>query len=685
MPDDPRRGAALTRLTRLAQRQPEAQAWIVEMLERNMPDILETAIAVAEETGAPLPSLLARVLDRTASVAAHEAVARAVPMHATTLQDLAIASIQSLLDQPGWPPAKPAHTAQVRRHALRVALASRLAAASRLAEARSVAEQAVSEAETVLCEDMSARARSIDAYDVIAKCQLSSGDAGGAVETARRALALRQEIADPYRLRADGELQLGLALLSNGLREEACETTTQAVAHARDLVARHRDTLLELSDLAAQLRERGDQQPAVRIAVTMGWDPNGFDIPVVDQGFRLGPLLMLLHSCLTALVEVLETQEPLRADLLAPALSELAASRALMRRGRDDPRLGLRILQLLIRCREIAEISVSTDEFDKMAEEALTANDLELAISVRKAEAEFIRRTEPVDRRALIDALHMQSHLLEDVRPDEAVAAMREAVAVAGNEESLSLAVELHNLSRRLSANSQSREGREVSLRAVRLISEIVLGGGDVPPLILTAMFETLVQRNLECGTEIDFTPPMADAAAKMISDFGRETGADLRRLTHATCGLFDSAMRQGDMTTAQRIGDATSRLAVQRPDDESVQIARGLFASQLLWQAIKRGELDRARSLLSEVIAASRDAPDHDVLTVEHGKCAADLIHAYGQTGNIKAAAQLARDSIGALLSPAYLAARQRDLDADQNKFVEVIRDLARQPESAG
>jgi hypothetical protein len=384
-------------------------------------------------------------------------------------------------------------------------------------------------------------------------------------------------------------------------------------------------------------------------------------------------------------MEVLETREHLQADLLAPALSELAAGRALMRRGRDDPLLELRILRLLIRWREIADISISIDDFDTMADEALAAGDLELAISVRQAEAEFFRRTEPVDRWALVNALTQQSNLLADVRPDEAVAAMREAVDVVGNEDPLDLALQLHNLSRRLSANGQSREGREMSSRAVGLISDAFLAGRDVAPLVMTAMFQTLVQRNLECGAEVDFTPPVVDAAVKMISDFGRETGADLTRLVRATCGLFDSAGRQGDVTTAQRIGDAVSRLAAQRPDDESIQAARGLFASQLLWRAIKRGELDRARGLLSEVIAASRDAPDLDVLTVEHGKSAADLINAYGRTGNLEAAAQLARQSIGALLSPAYLAARQRDLGGDQTEFIQAIRELAQQAGSAG
>jgi len=128
--------AALTRLARLAQRQPEARAWIEEMLDRNMPDILRAAIEVAEETGPPLPELLAGILERKASVETYEAAARSVPMGATELQDLAIAAIRSLLALQGWPNGEPERNVAIRRHALRVALATRLANAGRLAVRR---------------------------------------------------------------------------------------------------------------------------------------------------------------------------------------------------------------------------------------------------------------------------------------------------------------------------------------------------------------------------------------------------------------------------------------------------------------------------------------------------------------------------------------------------------------------
>jgi len=41
----------------------------------------------------------------------------------------------------------------------------------------------------------------------------------------------------------------------------------------------------------------------------MGWDPNGFDEIIVDQGFRIESLIVLHHHCLAALAQVLESGE----------------------------------------------------------------------------------------------------------------------------------------------------------------------------------------------------------------------------------------------------------------------------------------------------------------------------------------------------------------------------------------
>jgi hypothetical protein len=262
---------------------------------------------------------------------------------------------------------------------------------------------------------------------------------------------------------------------------------------------------------------------------------------------------------------------------------------------------------------------------------------------------------------------------------------IREAVEVASDDDPVAHALMLHNLARRLSENGQPAEGFEASSQAVNLLSEAFATGPGIPPLAMAALFETLVQRGLESGSEIAFHANVVTAAEKMLNDLGRETGADLARQVSATCGLFDSAMRLGDTATAERLANAVSQLATLRPDDEAIQLARAMLASQLLWAALGEGARDHARQWLAEVTAGARNAPDLDALTVELGKCAADLISAYWQAGDTGTAAQLARESRAALLSEPYLAARHRDLGGDQADFVHAITRLAEQEHEPG
>lgn len=263
------------------------------------------------------------------------------------------------------------------------------------------------------------------------------------------------------------------------------------------------------------------------------------------------------------------------------------------------------------------------------------------------------------------------------ISSSDAVTVMREAVEVAGDDP-VHRAMTLHNLARRLGANDQPAEAFAASSQAVTLLSDAFATRSAISPIVMAKLFLTLVQRGQESGTEIAFHATVVASAEKMLDDFGRETGADLSLPAEVTCGLFDSAMRQGDTATAERLANAVSRLATLRADDEAIQLGGGMLASQLLWAAIQNGALDRAREWLAKVTAAAENAPHQEVLTVELGKCAADLINAYQQKGDIATAARLARESQPTLLSKAYLAARQRDLGQDQADYINAIIELA-------
>jgi hypothetical protein len=100
----------------------------------------------------------------------------------------------------------------------------------------------------------------------------------------------------------------------------------------------------------------------------------------------------------------------------------------------------------------------------------------------------------------------------------------------------------------------------------------------------------------------------------------------------------------------------------------------RAILASRLLWAALHNGMCNRAREWLADVVASARNAPYVDGLTAELGTCAADLVSAYSQAGDIRTAAQLAWEFRATLLSETYLAIRRRDLGGDQADYMHAI-----------
>jgi hypothetical protein len=246
-------------------------------------------------------------------------------------------------------------------------------------------------------------------------------------------------------------------------------------------------------------------------------------------------------------------------------------------------------------------------------------------------------------------------------------------------DDPLVRAVALHNLARRLGENGQASEGFAASSQAVSLLSSVFITRSDkISPMAMAGFLQTLVLRGEESGTEITFDANVVAAIEKMLELLGCEIGADLFSPVNVTGGLFDSAMRQGDTAAAQRLVNAVCRLAKVRPDDDAIQVARGMLASRLLWEALQSGARDRAREWLAEVAASARNAPNREALTVELGKCAADLITAYWQAGDIGTAARLAKELQPTLLSDAYLAARERDLGKDQADYFNAIIELS-------
>jgi len=87
-PEQRRNG--LTRLTRLAQRHPQRVEWLVDLLEANLAALASDAIAVAQETGDPLGTALARALrERPEATSALAALHSEIPLYTVSLREVA--------------------------------------------------------------------------------------------------------------------------------------------------------------------------------------------------------------------------------------------------------------------------------------------------------------------------------------------------------------------------------------------------------------------------------------------------------------------------------------------------------------------------------------------------------------------------------------------------------------------
>jgi hypothetical protein len=680
--------SALTQLTRLARREPQAEEWIRARLKSRMPSIIQPAIEVAAETGEPMPTLLAEAIRAHGSAEVIEQVARSVPIDLQALQAVAIASLESLLADLAWPPGD-ATDRDVRRFALRVAIALRLAHTGQLRRARAVAEEALADA-AVLPQNASVRARSVDALDTIVEAQRAACEDQGAVDTAQRALRMRLSLTvDPFRLAAVGQKRLGEAQIAAGALNAGAETLADAVVDLRRRVTEFRGLKLEIED---QLSEGAT---SVRVPVTVGYLPEGFDDLIVEA-WCSDSLVGQMMACLTLLVRALESGADAWRQPSARVVRELEAGRRALRGLGSTPELRLTIikfefsiLKLLQRWPPVdtAPESDTVADLERIADEADGFGHPELAIEVRAVLIQRLRDAQPIDARTLVNTLQAQSRGFECVgRPDDAVAAMRDAVAVSDGCRAAEVAPSagadrleasaLHALARRLAAAGQFDEGFKMSSKAVTIAADELLRGDKFTPEAFTAMLFSLARRARESGSEIELSDDLVEAADLVLDRIGREQGADLGMAVQAVIGLLEAPVRQRkQIVIARRLYAALQILSARRPDDRQARAALVLIGSDMLRWEYETGEKARARAVFY-AMAATRLRPEDGDLRIEYAKCAADLANAYGQNGEHGEAAAVVRMARSALLSPAYLAVRERDI-GDVPEFAAAIKQI--------
>src|SRR5687768_5545130 len=85
-----RRKNALTVLTRLAQREPSENRWLLAALSKDPVGLAEVAIDVAIETGEPIAASLVQLLNTEPSAALVDVLWRKCPRYSIALRNLAV-------------------------------------------------------------------------------------------------------------------------------------------------------------------------------------------------------------------------------------------------------------------------------------------------------------------------------------------------------------------------------------------------------------------------------------------------------------------------------------------------------------------------------------------------------------------------------------------------------------------
>jgi hypothetical protein len=265
--------SALTVLTRLAQRRPDTERWLEAALASDLEGLAEPAIQVAIETGHPMGTMLARVLEKQPL----EDPARLEPLIPAKTTELLYVGVVAMAQQWSRLKAIPkpwAHDVKARAAEIATHLANRLSAAGRRQEALALAQEAA-DRYRALAEEAP------DAYrHALATTLNNLGNRLSDVGRHREALAPAKEAVAIFRKLADEEpnvyepdLAMALNNLSGcfseaGLHKEALEVAGQATNLFRKLAGKAPDIFRPylagaLGNLASRLSEVGQYREAL--------------------------------------------------------------------------------------------------------------------------------------------------------------------------------------------------------------------------------------------------------------------------------------------------------------------------------------------------------------------------------------------------------------------------------------
>jgi tetratricopeptide (TPR) repeat protein len=267
--------AALTLLTRLAQRRPTSAAWIGVALESQLETLAPTALDVAVETGDPVGLQLALVLEKSTDAKVifqvqglcdEEKFENSVP-----LREVAHTATERTIEALRKRKSELNETEQIEYARLSHNLGNRLSSLGRLKEALQATSEAV-EIYRLLAQQRPALFR-----PELARSLNNRGNRLSEVGRLEEALEAAEEAVEIYRILAQQQLDafrpklamslsnLGNRLSETGRREEALEIAEEAVEAYRVLAQQRPETFLpnlalSLNNLGLRLSELGRRE-----------------------------------------------------------------------------------------------------------------------------------------------------------------------------------------------------------------------------------------------------------------------------------------------------------------------------------------------------------------------------------------------------------------------------------------
>ena len=250
MLDDEQVANALTVLTRLAQREPESERWLLSTLTANLPSLAEAAMDVALESGEPMGRTLVSALQEHPSPETAERLYERLPLNTVALLELALEVTSQLL---AAQPAPAQETAEFGEWVkLLVDHAVRLVDLGRAQQGLEVAEQVLDLSRihpgSVTPEPLAR------AHAIASECHVVLGDLEAATAEQEAALRIHRELAGGRRSVAVAGSLVNLAhrLDQSGRQTEALELYEQATQMFRDLLeSAPRDLRLQVEDAVA--------------------------------------------------------------------------------------------------------------------------------------------------------------------------------------------------------------------------------------------------------------------------------------------------------------------------------------------------------------------------------------------------------------------------------------------------